>query len=92
MKSVPQADAKSASMGWFFDPGFIQNVQRVAADVEDLESRHNALRDAVAWERECGAFHYCGWREQWWNGCLELHDIRKSARSTSDRLLGEDNG
>ena len=45
MKSVPQADAKSASMGWFFDPGFIQNVQRVAADVEDpsMESIDSVL-------------------------------------------------
>ena len=35
IKIVPQADEKSASMGWFFDPGFIQNVQRVAADIEN---------------------------------------------------------
>ena len=35
MRTVPQADAKSASMGWFFDPGFIHNVQRVAADIEN---------------------------------------------------------
>ena len=44
-KLVPQADAKSASMGWFFDPGFIQNVQRVAADVEDpsMESIDSVL-------------------------------------------------
>ena len=34
-KTVPLADEKSASMGWFFDPSFIQNVQRVAADVEN---------------------------------------------------------
>lgn len=45
MKAVPQADAKSASMGWFFDPGFIQNVQRVAADVENpsMESIDSVL-------------------------------------------------
>ena len=45
VKIVPQADAKSASMGWFFDPGFIQNVQRVAADVEDpsMESIDSVL-------------------------------------------------
>ena len=45
MKSVPQADAKSASMGWLFDPGFIQNVQRVAADVEcpSMESIDSVL-------------------------------------------------
>lgn len=45
VKSVPQADAKSASMGWFFDPGFIQNVQRVAADVENpsMESIDSVL-------------------------------------------------
>jgi hypothetical protein len=32
-------------MGWFFDPGFIQNVQRVAADVEDpsMESIDSVL-------------------------------------------------
>jgi hypothetical protein len=35
VKHVPQADEKSAKMGWFFDPGFIQNVQRVAADIEN---------------------------------------------------------
>ena len=45
MKAVPQADAKSASMGWFFDPGFIQNVQRIAADVENpsMESIDSVL-------------------------------------------------
>ena len=45
LKLVPQADAKSASMGWFFDPGFIQNVQRVAADVENpsMESIDSVL-------------------------------------------------
>ena len=45
IKIVPQADAKSASMGWFFDPGFIQNVQRVAADVENpsMESIDSVL-------------------------------------------------
>jgi hypothetical protein len=32
-------------MGWFFDPGFIQNVQRVAADVENpsMESIDSVL-------------------------------------------------
>ena len=34
-KTVPLADEKSASMGWIFDPSFIQNVQRVAADFEN---------------------------------------------------------
>ena len=45
MKAVPQADAKSASMGWFFDPGFIQNVQRVASDIEtpSMESIDSVL-------------------------------------------------
>lgn len=44
-KLVPQADAKSASMGWFFDPGFIQNIQRIAADVENpsMESIDSVL-------------------------------------------------
>ena len=50
VKLVPQADAKSASMGWFFDPGFIQNVQRLAADVESpsmesIDSTLFALRE-----------------------------------------------
>ena len=45
IKLVPQADAKSAIMGWLFDPGFIQNVQRVAADVENpsMESIDSVL-------------------------------------------------
>lgn len=45
VKLVPQADAKSASMGWFFDPGFIQNVQRVASDIENpsMESIDSVL-------------------------------------------------
>ena len=45
MKAVPQADAKSASTGWFFDPGFIQNVQRVASDIEtpSMESIDSVL-------------------------------------------------
>ena len=45
VKHVPQADEKSASMGWFFDPGFIQNIQRIAADVENpsMESIDSVL-------------------------------------------------
>ena len=35
VKHVPQADEKSAKMGWLFDPGFIQNVQRIASDIEN---------------------------------------------------------
>ena len=44
-KTVPLADEKSASMGWIFDPGFIQNVQRVASDVENpsMESIDSVL-------------------------------------------------
>ena len=44
-KTVPLADEKSARMGWIFDPGFIQNVQRIAADVENpsMESIDSVL-------------------------------------------------
>lgn len=35
VKHAPQADEKSAKMGWFFDPGFIQSIQRVASDIEN---------------------------------------------------------
>jgi hypothetical protein len=45
VNAVPKADKKSASMGWFFDPSFIQNVQRVAADIENpsMESIDSVL-------------------------------------------------
>lgn len=45
VKYVPRADERSARMGWFFDPGFIENVQRVASDVENpsMESIDSVL-------------------------------------------------
>ena len=63
VKIVPQADAKSASMGWFFDPGFIQNVQRVAADVENpsmesIDSVLFALRE-MGYIRVSGTCEHC---------------------------------
>ena len=139
VKIVPQADAKSASMGWFFDPGFIQNVQRVAADIENpsmesidsvlfalremgyiktaatcehgfsvdecvtgmcelqaenaaLLARHNALREAVAWEREtdeCGEWLHLAWWDNPNIDLLDIWDIHQAARAEVDRLLEE---
>ena len=62
-KHVPQADEKSASMGWFFDPGFIQNVQRVAADIENpsmetIDSVLFALRE-MGYIRVSGTCEHC---------------------------------
>ena len=133
VKFVPQADAKSASMGWFFDPGFIQNIQRVAADVENpsmesidsvlfalreigyiktaatcehgftvdecvsgmcemqadyaaLLARHNALREAVEWERECQSFTYRNPLSI--DAMKEILRTRYAARAEVDRLIG----
>ena len=136
VKIVPQGDAKSASMGWFFDPGFIQNVQRVAADIENpsmesidsvlfalremgyiktaatcehgfsvdecvtgmcelqaenaaLLARHNALREAVEWERECRDVDVWMNTRPWSRGDAEIWSSLAAARAEVDRLLKE---
>ena len=50
-------------MGWFFDPGFIQNVQRVAADIENpsmesIDSVLFALRE-MGYIRVSGTCEHC---------------------------------
>ena len=54
----------------------------------DELARHNALRDAVAWERECEAF----WNENTattCDGAFEVEDNLEAARAEVDRLLEE---
>ena len=57
-----------------------------------LEARHAALREAVAWERECDE---CGeWLHRaWWDrnelDLGEIEDLYDCARAEVDRLLDE---
>ena len=66
VKHVPQADEKSAKMGWFFDPGFIQNVQRVAADIENpfMEVPYDLFTNENAHQLH-QALHHGGNRKEW---------------------------
>ena len=62
------------------------------ADYATLLARHNALREAVAWERECDE---CGeWLHgAWWDrnelDLEEIEDLYDAARAEVDRILQE---
>ena len=96
VKLVPQADAKSASMGWFFDPGFIQNVQRVAADVENpsmesIDSVLFALRE-MGYIRTAATCEHGFSVDECVTGLCELQAENASLRARVARLeeaLGE---
>lgn len=49
IKKIPRADEQSAGMGWNFDPGFIQDVRRVADDAENVSMESiDAVLSALA--------------------------------------------
>ena len=78
VKHAPQADEKSAKMGWFFDPGFIQNVQRVAADIEDPSME--AIDSVLFALREMGYIKVAGTCEHGFtvNDCVDgLCELKK---------------
>ena len=57
-----------------------------ALDNDALRARHNALREAVAWERECEAL----WNDNTattCDGAFEVEDNLDAARAEVDRLL-----
>ena len=90
VKLVPQADAKSASMGWFFDPGFIQNVQRVAADVENpsmesIDSVLFALRE-MGYIRTAATCEHGFSVDECVTGLCELQAENASLRASVARL------
>jgi hypothetical protein len=91
MKAVPQADAKSASMGWFFDPGFIQNVQRVAADVENpsmesIDSVLFALREMGYIKTAATCEHGCT-VDKCVSGMCEMHADSAYAAPVDESIL-----
>ena len=77
-KTVPLADEKSASMGWIFDPGFIQNVQRIAADIENPSME--AIDSVLFALREMGYIKVAGTCEHGFtvNDCVDgLCELKK---------------
>lgn len=55
------------------------------SDYATLEARHNALREAVAWERECQSFTYRNPMSI--DAMKEILRTRYAARAEVDRLL-----
>ena len=77
-KTVPLADEKSARMGWIFDPGFIQNVQRIAADIENPSME--AIDSVLFALREMGYIKVAGTCEHGFtvNDCVDgLCELKK---------------
>ena len=64
----------------------------------DVLARHNALVDAVAWERECGTVSFTGlWFDEWnrtedqsKSAMQELRFTRRAARAEVDRLINKE--
>lgn len=61
---------------------------RRACPICEVEARLAELVEAVRWERECEENTHCGWGKWWWEGCHELHEIRRAARAAVDALVG----
>ena len=58
------------------------------SDYADLLSRHNALVEAVAWERECEAVRNKNRMFRNWPETVEAERSYDAARAEVDRLLG----
>lgn len=65
------------------------DLPRITAAME-CQARHNALREAVAWERECDAFAWQLVREGVLprSAAIEVQASLRLAQSEVDRLLG----
>ena len=67
------------------------------ADYAALLTRHNALMEAVEWERECGTVSFTDlWFDEWnrtedqsKSAMRELRLTRRAAQAEVDRLLGD---
>ena len=57
------------------------------ADYAALLARHNALREAVAWERECSEVIWPAYRS---SAYMELIDTKNAARAEVDRLIANE--
>ena len=99
----------------YWDAAYAEGVERMDYDTEDgraqralsalrghyaaLETRHNALREAVEWERECcqdirplvaWAGLYVRHGEDYVDAIAEaLREIQDAARAEVDMLIGE---
>ena len=63
------------------------------SDYAALEARHNALVEAVAWERECQLVrHYVIFDALQTCALREITRSISTARAEVDRLIGEQNG
>lgn len=60
------------------------------ADYAALLARHNALREAVMWERECDACPLKNTTEAEKHGFAAIWATRRAARAEVDRLLKEE--
>ena len=72
-------------------------MARMDADYATLLTLHNALVEAVAWERECGTVSFTDlWFDEWnrtedqsKSAMRELRFTRRAAQAEVDRLLGD---
>lgn len=64
-----------------------REVMRLVNINEQLHERHNALREAVAWERECAEFDK--WANDNCQGSYEWDNVVYCATLEVDRLIGE---
>ena len=60
-------------------------------DVDTLLARHNALKEAVAWERECESAWYSDNLPLSASALHAMHESFIAARAEVDRLLSEEN-
>ena len=79
----------------------VERMKRVAAErfaarykeiATTAVARHNALVEAVAWERECDACPLKNKTEAEKRGFSTIWATRRAARAEVDRLLGEGKG
>ena len=83
-----------------YDTEMVISAPQVAADYAALLARHNALREAVAWERECcqdirplvaWSDLYARHGEDYVDAIAEeLREIQDAARAEVDRLIASE--
>ena len=91
--SVKRYDFDGNADGYFDDP-FMKVREKgkfvLHSEYAALEARHDALREAVAWERECR--EVLNWLRTFrdWPELTEAGCSHRAARAEVDRLLSEE--
>ena len=66
-------------------------IDRLHSDYAALLTRHNALKEAVVWERECNDASEAIYDDDGakYDGEVEFENILSAARAEVDRMIGE---